>query len=405
MTTVDREVSGSAKQQGETTPDYLDPSTRRTFLGSSEAAAAIGLDHRHSPYDLWLQKRGLVHREVTGDAVAVGKLLEPYVLQRYAEAEGKVVVGRLEERPHVYLPPGMTAVPTWNAILLATELLDLEAPDEPWRKGHPDGFAIDPETRRIDRGVEVKVTSLLGEWGEEETGEVPVPYAVQVSHLQSIVQAQAGLVLPFDFPVLFTVRWRYARFEWEWNPDLISLLVERERAFWDLVVNGTAPEPDDRAETSRHLDLTLPFTEGKVLDADPGSELEAKALTYRAVQNMESTVVARKREIANQLREMIGDATRVTGAGWSISYREGKPTEKVDYKAVLAEFRNGLTYTLTGEPLNRTVAALDEAVAAHTTIKPPQRRFSPRLGGLDGRLPKPEEPKSLNAIGGDDDRD
>ena len=67
--------------------DWLEE--RRKSLGGSDVGAILGLNRWRSPYSVWADKRGLLPDEPDNEAMRTGRDLEPYVLERMTENNGK----------------------------------------------------------------------------------------------------------------------------------------------------------------------------------------------------------------------------------------------------------------------------------------------------------------------------
>src|SRR5258706_10338197 len=65
-------------------------------VGSSEAAAALGLSQWKTAYDLWLEKRGEAEEKESSEEMAMGHLLEPVIAQLY-EAQHDAQVAKVTQ--------------------------------------------------------------------------------------------------------------------------------------------------------------------------------------------------------------------------------------------------------------------------------------------------------------------
>jgi len=122
---------------------------RRQFVGSSDAAAILGLDPYRSAADVYLDKTGQVEAFAGNEATARGVRLEPVLLD-YAESELGREIARDVMRVH------------------ANELLCTNF----------DGLIYDDEGMPAE-SVEAKSTVNSDEWGEPGSDEVPHRVIVQ----------------------------------------------------------------------------------------------------------------------------------------------------------------------------------------------------------------------------------
>lgn len=180
--------------------------TRRARgIGSSDAAAAIGLNPYFTAVELWQEKRGLAPAFLGNEATKWGKLLEPAVRQEYAEQTGRVV--RL---------PADTLV----------------HPEHEWVVCHPDGITDD---RRLYEGK----TARFGDgWGEPGTDQIPEHYLVQVQHALMVT------LLPVADVAVLIGGQDFRLYEVPADVQLQAAILDAEAEFWQHVTEGTRPPLD-----------------------------------------------------------------------------------------------------------------------------------------------------------------
>lgn len=172
---------------------------RRTGIGGSDAAAAVGISPWKTPYQLWCEKRG-EGPVFEGNALTDwGNRLEPAIRQKYADDTGRIV-------------------------RLPTETL--RHPSIPFLLCHPDGVTED------GRLFEAKNTRVGERWTETD---VPEEHLIQVQHNMLVMGLEvadlAVLIAGSDFRI----------YEIRADLDLHRLLIERESEFWSRVERGDAP--------------------------------------------------------------------------------------------------------------------------------------------------------------------
>lgn len=176
---------------------------RRSSLGASEAAAALGVSPYATPIELWQRKLGLAAEQPENEAMRWGTLLEPLILREYQDRTGLQVVATQERRIH----------PDHSCL---TATLDARCDD--------------------GRIVEVKTASAWAkEWGEEGSDDVPEPYLVQVA--QQMACSGAGRA---DLVVLIGGQ-RLKVYEIPRDDALIARVVEGGLRFWRCVENREPP--------------------------------------------------------------------------------------------------------------------------------------------------------------------
>lgn len=176
---------------------------RNEGLGASDAPVVLGLSPWRSPLELFLEKTGHAGAFEETLPVQVGRALEPVLIGLFMQKTGLIVTDA--QRQFV---------------------------DEanPWRWVTADGIANDGCL------VEAKCISWTGgEWGEEGTDQIPLPYVFQVQHGLACTGFAKAYV-----PVLFEAK-RFALYIVERDEAIIAEMTTRERAFWQRVLDNDPP--------------------------------------------------------------------------------------------------------------------------------------------------------------------
>jgi putative phage-type endonuclease len=180
---------------------------RRLGIGGSDAAAVLGVDRYRTPYDLWLEKTGLVEDDapdVEWGHMRRGNALEP-VIAEMAEAQ----LGRLT------VPDALAAHPEHSFII-----------------GHPDRLT------ELAEVVEIKAPSLAVYRRLQRQG-LGLSWALQGQHYLLATGAPRGF-----FAVFCADLWEPPLvFPFEQDPNVARLLIERESEFWAYVQQRTPPPP------------------------------------------------------------------------------------------------------------------------------------------------------------------
>lgn len=181
------------------TPEQLEQ--RKSGLGGSDAAAALGLSPWKTPLALYLEKRGELPPVDETEAMRWGSIHEPAILNAYAQRAG---------------------VP-----LLAHPPL-IRHPQYPWMFASLDA-------RTGERVVEAKTARSAEGWGEPGSDEIPEAYLLQVQHYMLVtalpIADVAALIGGNDFRV-YTV---------EADRELHEMLIEGEHEFWQRVQREDPP--------------------------------------------------------------------------------------------------------------------------------------------------------------------
>jgi putative phage-type endonuclease len=129
---------------------------RRGFIGGSDVASIFGVSPWKSAYDLWEEKTAteFVPQEVDSKREKLykrGKFLEPWVLSMLEEERGLFVLGR-------------------NQIYHDAE--------HPWMRAEID-FELQTDAGLSNGDVKTIHPFAALEWGEEDTDQIPLNYALQ----------------------------------------------------------------------------------------------------------------------------------------------------------------------------------------------------------------------------------
>lgn len=214
---------------------------RRGFLGSSDAAAIVGVSPWKTRLDVYLQKRGEAEPERELDPqlqewFAMGTEEEPVIISRLIRRYGvKVTKRSVPEARNRYIDPEHN--------FLRAEI------DFEWE--------VTPEIARLVSGkhpeIAELITSLVGttqngeakrvhhfqvaQFGEDGTEDVPIQYAGQASHGLMVTGRQLcmfAVKCGDDLLVYWIKR----------DPEIITPLRSKLVAFWnDHVLAGVPPEP------------------------------------------------------------------------------------------------------------------------------------------------------------------
>lgn len=259
------------------TPRHTWLAERRQGLGASDVAAALGLSHWETPWEIWASKTGrLVTPDLSPSAAAqLGTDLEPWLLAQAPKLIGMPV----DRTPHMLYAHAAHG----------------------WRLCSPDAFAADGGL------VEAKTAALLSVWTRIDDwldGGVPLGYELQCRwqmHIMDrprvyLVALVAGLGLVFRVV----------------ERDLVieAELVSQASEWWQHhVIEGNEPAVG-RADVE--------VIQRVYVNPDPAATLDLGATdalewcrAYRAALEQESAAKSVKKEYGARLKALLGD--RCTG--------------------------------------------------------------------------------------------
>lgn len=382
MTKVADERSPPVSPEDTTPHPESSSELRARGIGSSDAPKIAGLNNYVSPYQLYMQKIGLIEPEEVNEAGYWGTKLEPIILQHYAKTVGLWVVGKSDfggDVFYLHTPEGKTEVIHKGASKFDDAISLVQ---EVWHEKvdhmlcHLDGVGCS-QYGEPKRFVEAKTAGIwiADEFGREGTDEIPKRYIVQCTHAAEVCRSQ-GLDLPFDVPTLIAGQ-QHKLFTVERNEKLTAIILRMNAEFWRRIQERDPPEIDGSAYTSQILQEIHPEDSGEVVQISPIDVRMDLVHHYRRAQKQEQAAKERTARYRNQIKALMEQDAKWQGENWSISYRTGKGSTR--WKSVVDEIRQKVD--------THIVDLIDQIIADNTSD--PERNFSPSLNRL--ALPAPKE--------------
>lgn len=282
--------------------DWLE--VRKSGIGGSDAAAAIGLNPYMSALELWCDKTGRgdgLPRPDPGDTTSPtywGTLLEPIVSASYTKQTGN-------------------RVRRVNAVL--------QHPTIPFMLAN-----LDREVIGVP-GVQILECKTAGAFGARLWREgVPEYVQIQVQHQLAVTGKQAA-----DVAVLLCGQ-KLEVHRIERDDELIARLIPLEAAFWRYVETDTPPPADGSESADRALRCLYPGTGGTVDYTDDRklSSLFADLVALRADIEQRETQEA---VLKQTLIQAMGEADQTIFETGSVSFKRSRDSAGVDLKRLLAE--------------------------------------------------------------------
>ncbi|WP_321884104.1 YqaJ viral recombinase family nuclease [Burkholderia cepacia] len=282
--------------------DWL--AVRRTGIGGSDAAAAVGLNPYMSPLELWLDKTGRADGlpgpdpDDTSSPTYWGTLLEPIVAASYTKQTGNRVRRVNAVLRHPTIP-----------FMLAN--LDREV------VGVPD--------------VQILECKTAGEFGARRWREgVPEYVQIQVQHQLAVTGKSAAHVAVLLCGQALEVH-RIER-----DDALIERLVELEVRFWRFVESDTPPPADGSESADRALRHLYPGN-GETIDFSDDQRLSSVFADLIAVRAEIETRQQLEAQFKQAIQEAMGDATRALFETGSVSFKRNKDSSSIDLERLLAD--------------------------------------------------------------------
>lgn len=242
---------------------------RRSGIGGSDAAAALGLSPWKSALELWQEKvsgQNQPHQE--NEAMIWGRLMEPVITTEFVRRTG-------------------LAVTPMRSMLQATEW--------PWMLADLDGLIEDPQ--RGTGVFEVKTASAYKqeEWGEDRC---PDSYLLQLAHYMAVTGLSFAVIC-----VLIGGN----KLQWitvDRDDELIASLVELEHRFWQHVLTQSPPPVDGSTACAEMLSRKYPSSSNPAPLILP-VEADSWIHDYLQAKREEDTAAERKRLAENRIKEVM----------------------------------------------------------------------------------------------------
>lgn len=285
--------------------DWL--AVRKGGIGSSDAAAAVGLNPYKSQLELWLEKTG---RDATlpkldphdeESPAYWGNVLEPVVAWHYSKR-------------------------TKNKVRRINAVLQHPAPDLLWMLANIDREVIGADDVQI---LECKTAGINGAllWKEG----VPEYVQLQVMHQLAVTGKQAA-----DVAVLLGGQ-TLKIYRIERDEQMIARLIALERKFWQYVETDTPPPADGSASAEAALRCLYPEDNGQTVDFSGRAGLAAAYLELKAVRQSITEKETREAQLKQMLQQAMGGATRAEFSNGYVSWKRSKDSTVLDEDRLLKE--------------------------------------------------------------------
>ncbi|MFZ6749604.1 YqaJ viral recombinase family protein [Undibacterium sp. Ren11W] len=285
--------------------DWLN--VRKGGIGSSDAAAAVGLNPYQSQLELWLIKTGRdadlpkIDPKDETSPMYWGSLLEPIVAAHYTKRTGH-------------------RVRRINAVLQHPD------PDKAWMLANLDYTVVG-----VDE-VQILECKTAGENGVRLWREgVPEYIVCQVQHQLAVTGKAAA-----DVCVLVCGQ-EIRIYRIDRDDALISRLIELEQKFWHYVETDTPPPADGSNSADMALRCLYPLDSGNSLDLTEDTEMSS---TFSDLVNLRADIANREEIEAilkQKIQQRMGDASRAVFETGSVSFKRSKDGLGIDMPKLLLE--------------------------------------------------------------------
>lgn len=289
---------------------------RRRGIGGSDIAAILGLSPWRTPLDVYLDKRGELEPQPSGNEQAMywGTVLEDVVAREFASRTGE-------------------RIQRVNAML--------RHPEYPWMLGNVDRAIVNPEIAgqvrwrdgrlTTDKLLECKTANgfAAAAWGEPGTDQIPEYYVPQPHWYMAITGAVvcyvAVLIGGSDYRIYTVPR----------DDELIETMIAAGWAFWQRVLDGVAPDPQS-VEDARRLWPRSRATKRVIVDTTVAAACDRINELQRQAEQIEAEQAALKLDVMRAMQ----DAEEADYMGRRLAtWKNNKDSTAVDWKSAAGELK------------------------------------------------------------------
>ena len=280
---------------------------RKTGIGSSDAAAAVGLNPHQSQLELWMIKTGrdaTLPRTDPNDEESPmywGNILEPIVAAHYTRRTG-------------------------NRVRKINAVLQHPDPNMAWMLANIDREVIGASDVQI---LECKTAGINGArlWKDG----VPEYVQLQVHHQLAVTGKQAA-----DVAVLLGGQ-HLEIHRIERDEVLIKNLIQLEREFWHFVETDTPPPANGSESADRALRCLYPQDSGSTIDFSEDRTLSATFADLVALRESIAEQEKEEAQLTQRLQQAIGSASGAVFETGNVTWKKAKDSVVLDVATLLKD--------------------------------------------------------------------
>ncbi|MHA3893019.1 YqaJ viral recombinase family nuclease [Acinetobacter sp. GXMZU3951] len=278
---------------------------RRQGIGSSDCAAACGLNPYMSMLELWMIKTGRIQQSIEDESeghapLYWGKQLEPLVAEYYS-------------------------MHTNSKVRRVNAVLQHPDPDKHFMLANLDYSVVGSAE------VQILECKTAGEYGTKLWRDgVPLYVLCQVQHQLAVTGKKAAhicvLLCGHETRIFKVTR----------SESVIQHIINAERYFWDRVEKDTPPEADASESAAKALQLLYP--EHVPLSITDLSEDEQANQQFEQLLQARSQIDKHQEQfdlLKHQLQAKMQDVERATFTNGSVTWKKAKDSISLDSKALL----------------------------------------------------------------------
>ena len=271
---------------------------RKKGIGGSDASVVCGVNKYKSPIELWMEKTYKIPCSEAGEAAYWGTQLEALVRSEFTKRTG---------------------------IEVNTVKQILQHEDFPFMLANLDGVCQHPDLGTCVFEAKTASAYKAGEWEDK----IPDEYMLQIQHYMAVTGFAGAYVA-----VLIggnTFKWKFI----ERDEEIISMLTELEKDFWEHVQNELPPTLDGSSASEKFLAERFPESVPKSKIKLPESA-ENLISEYNSACEKLAEITEKKQKAENLLKELLCENEFGTSGNSVITWKS-MSQERLDSKTLKAE--------------------------------------------------------------------
>ncbi len=292
---------------------------RRGGLGGSDSPVVLGVSPFQTRRQLYLEKVGLAEPAPESPAMKRGKRLEAIVADLYQE---------LKERP------------------VEVVRQKIVHPTMPFLWAHIDRRIMDPKRGNLGPGVlEIKCPGIAI-FNKCKREGLPPYYVVQLQHYLGVTGMKWG-----GFAVFSAEAWDMIEFDVQRDSELIKIIFQKDKEFWEKTQKGIAPEDDS-------VQVELPDFSGQVANMGKINPMEWEEAVRAYQQGKmlkaegEDMIELAEARIKAMMEAVNAEVAEGAGARIYWSYQKARKTlDKAGFKKEYPDaYRSYESFLVEGQP-------------------------------------------------------
>ncbi|MCM1327985.1 MAG: YqaJ viral recombinase family protein [Ruminococcus sp.] len=285
---------------------------RKKGIGGSDASVVCGINKYKSPVELWLEKTGQLPYSEAGEAAYWGTQLESLVRSEFSKRTG-------------------------IEVNIVKEILQHD--DYPFMLANLDGTCQHPNYGTCIFEAKTASAYKIGEWDDK----IPDEYMLQIQHYMAVTGYKDAYIA-----VLIggnTFKWKFI----ERDEEIISMLIELEKDFWQHVENEVPPALDGSDASAKFIEERFPnsISQSKIELPETAENLIAE---YNSACEQLEEITEKKLKSENLLKEMLGENEVGTSKNNVVTWKSmsqerlDSKTFKAEHPKLYAKYANKISY-------------------------------------------------------------